>query len=180
MTDRILTELAVQARGVAVASDAHISALADKRTASAELLTAVVEAVRPALRAVSSRIIIARVTSGAGMTDTTLDEPGLYLASTGPAPATPGKADLFLCREGSFVLLGYDDEVEVGGVKRWKAAVVELGVHDVIEMFPLAVVMDAIARALAAQASSNTPRRTKQIEDQAARLRALVTLVRSL
>lgn len=176
-----LAQLNAQARGIADVTAAADAAIADKKTASVELLDQVVDAVRPALRALSSRITIARSTSSTGTTtDKTLDEPGLYLASTGPAPATPGKADLFLCREGSFVLLGYDDEVEVGGVRRWQAAVVELASRDVVDMFPLPVVLDAIARAMAEQVNGNSARRTKQIVDQAARLRALVTLVRSL
>lgn len=175
-----LAQLHAQARGVADVTATADVAAADKKAASVELLDAVVEAVRPALRALASRIVIARAVSGAGTTEKTLDEPGLYLASTGPAPATPGKADLFLCREGSFVMLGYDDEVDVGGVRQWKAAVVELASRDVIDMFPIAVVLDAIARALAAQANGNAVKRTQKIQEQAARLRALVTLVRSI
>jgi hypothetical protein len=179
-TNWILSQLKHQARGVADATDANAAAAADKKTVSVELLDAVVEAVRPALRALASRIVIARAVSGAGTTEKTLDEPGLFLASTGPAPATPGKADLFLCREGSFVLLGYDEAVDVGGVRQWKAAVVELATRDVVDMFPLAVVLDSIARALVEQAKSNTTKRTQEMVNQAARLRALVTLVRSI
>lgn len=186
----ILTALAEQARGVAADVEENTVAKADKRSAAAQLLSGVVDAVRPALRAMSSRIVIARVSSGAGKTERTLDEPGVYLASLhAPVPLTPGPqvmagtwqgTDLFLTRDGSFAMLSYDGVHEAGGVSQWEAAIVELRVEDVVEMFPLAVTLDAIARALTAQVGSNLGRRTKQIEEQAERLRALASLTRSL
>lgn len=184
-----LSQLQHQAVGVATAVAANEEAMADKKTASVELLDAVVEAVRPALRAMSSRIVTSRVTSGAGTTETALDEPGLYLTCIGPPRDRPGPyatagswqgTDLFLCREGSFVMLSYDGELDRAGVSKWAAAVVELATRDIVDMFPLPVVLDAIARAMSAQANGNTTKRTEQIRNQADRLRALVTLVRSL
>lgn len=187
--ERTLNQLSAQAIGVAAAVDANAQALVDKKNASVELLDAVVNAVRPALRAMSSRIVTSRITSPAGTTETALDEPGLYLTCLPPMRDRPGPyitagawqgTDVFLCREGSFVMLSYDGEANRDGVSKWAGAVVELASRDVVDMFPLPVVMDAIARAMATQANGNTTRRTEQIRNQADRLRALVTLVRSL
>lgn len=188
--DLILGQLQHQAVGIAATVDANAQAAVDKKTASVELLDAVVEAIRPALRALASRIVIERVESSAGKTEKTLDEPGIYVSSVGvpildrpgPRPAA-GRwqgTDLFLCREGSFVMLSYDGEVDRAGVSKWGAAVVELTTRDVVDMFNLTVVMDAIARAMAEQAGGNTGKRTEQMRAQATRLRALVTLVRSI
>lgn len=183
-----LSQLNAQARGIGAAKDASDAAHADKTTASTELLAAVVEAIRPALRAMSSRIVVKRTMTKEGKTEDFLGEPGVYLASLGPKPG-PGPTptagswqgtDVFLCREGSFAMLSYDGDYDRDGVSKWEAAVVELVARDVVDMFPLPVVLDAITRAMAEQAGPGTARRTQKIQEQAERLRALTKLVNSL
>lgn len=194
MTERIVTELGVQARGIAQQHNAYEAALADKKAASTDMLAAVVDAIKPALRALSSKIITARVMSrSGGRTEKDgIGVPGLYLASigpdVGPGPKTHAGSwqgtDLFVLTDGSFVLLSYEG-THAEDVSEWSAAAVPLTARDVIDMFPIDIILDRIAKAMVEQAGSprtvmvGKEKRIKEIVEQAGRIRALITLVRS-
>lgn len=191
MNHRIL-EIAAKADIVATQHVDYESARADKLAAEAQLLYAAVDAVKPALRACSGRIVTARVISGAGRTEkAAIGVPGLFLVSHGPdqgpgpkmrAPAGAWEGrDLFLLEDGSFVLVVYEGAQDTeSGISEWGSDLVQLSAPDVVGAFPLASILDALARALDAQVNGGRVKRTQEILARAARLRSLATLVGSL
>lgn len=186
-------DLAILADKAVSVADQHLeneAARVQRTDASAELLNAAVAAVKPALRALSSRIVTARVMSRAGRTDKdAIGVPGIFVASPGveqgPGPRLRSDGwfgqDLYLMQDGAWVLLVYDgvDSTAVSGVSEWSSDMVPLSAGDVVEMLPVDVVLDALSRALDKQLEGNRPRRTQEMLDRAARLRALATLVRT-
>lgn len=192
MTRELPPNLALRAQVVAQEHEEHEAARADRFAAEGDLLAAATSAVLPALRALSSRIVTARVVSKAGRTDTgAIGVPGVFIGPAdtvarqlaGPvcrAGAWSGR-DLFLLQDGTWVVLVYDgvDATMQDGVSEWGSDMVQLTPHEVVEMIPVDVVLDALARALDQQLAGSKARRTAETEARTQRIRALVTLVRS-
>jgi hypothetical protein len=181
------------------AHEAHDQAWRAKRAADADLLVEVIEKVRPGLRAICSRVAASGTRSSAGVTTEPAVFRGVLLAGDNPvghagptsvagptengvvARGRYGGTDLFLTEAGSLVQLRYSGNWSTvpGEVSRWGSEVVGMNAAEAAIEYPLDELMDHLAAALATQAEGATPRRIAQLSEQAERVRALLTLVRS-
>jgi hypothetical protein len=178
------------------AHEAHDQAWRAKRAADADLLVELIEKVRPGLRAICSRVAASGTRSSAGVTTLPAVFRGVLLATDSPLPrggpaSTPdakderrgryGGRDLFLSEAGELVLLRYSGTWSTvpGEISRWGSEVGTITPAEAAIEYPLDELMDHLAAALATQAEGATPRRIAQLSEQAERVRALLTLVRS-
>ena len=188
MKTDILPELRAKAMAVAGSRTAYDAAFTNDRSARAEFLAGVIEAVRPALRAICSRVLVGSTTSPAGTTTDPAGFRGLFLTAEGPFKKTVGDnqrgrfegKSLVLRDDGSLCELVYQgpwSEVR-GEITKWVAEVVPRSASDVGEDWDVDDVTEWIADALRAQAKSAMPSRAKAMNEQAERLWAAVRLIR--
>jgi hypothetical protein len=197
--EKIVQELGKQAAQVAGGGAQVEAAAARLRAASAEMLNRVVDAVRPALRAMSGRVEISRTQSTVGVTSDPAAFRGVELWGWAPTgkPIDKAKNDfharagaevgwhrdgrflgIILTDHGDLVIARYE-YTESRDAIRWGATYDLVTAAGVIELvggyFPL--VLDAIAQALRHAALEATPTRAAEINGQAARVEAAALLL---
>jgi len=202
-TDTSSTDLAALAALTAVVTEqdaAHCAAIEAEQQATAAELQRVLDTVRPALRAVCSRVQVGYaahhqgdVNYDQGASRQYLAERGLYLDTDDPGPgqenprANGGRylgTDLFLLGDGRLAWLTYSGSWSrwQGSSSSWDAdveyvpaemAAVEMAAQN---RGPRAIA--AIRAALAAQADGTKPKATTAALARAERLTALATLAR--
>ena len=182
-------------------ADLEIAA-ADRRQAAAEVLERLLEAVRPACRALASRVAISCTESPAGTTTEPAAWRGLFLTGTGPklvgrtAVEQPGYAReawpergrhggtrLLLRDDGKLVEMAYDGPWSnvPGEVSSWRASAAVLEpIEAVARGYHLDAIAEAIGTALDAQAGGASRERAAELRAKAERLRALAQIVRGL
>lgn len=191
-----LRGLAAQAKAIGDRRTEVDAAWAEDRAARADLLSAVVDAIRPALRSCGSRIAYNYTKSREGATHKHMEVAGIYVGSaTNKTKAQPGPeytvrgegrgrfigSDLFLLVDGTWLELTYAgpwSEVP-SEINHWRGERRSLGAVDVIGEYDVAMVMDALAAALAKEATGARAARKTTLTERAGRMRALATLVRS-
>ena len=193
MENENVTQIATLTNTVAAEHEAHVAALSSERAAEVELLRAVIEAVRPALKAIASRIKVSNRWGSNGVhpgEETEYCELcGLYLnpyTAIGPWRERRGSTrgsytgtDRFLLTDGSILELQYDGHWSQwqGETSGWTSTqtVVPLEklsskqVHDAIR---------AIGEALQKQADGNKTKRTAASIARATKITAMTALLK--
>lgn len=189
--DQTVTTLDNLARRVATQHDAMAAAITDERHAAAEVLARAVEVARPALRAISSRVLQERRTFWPTSVETATEETyhdvrGLRLAGDGPERDHPRAndgaiegEDLLLLDDGRFVRLTWS-----GSWTRWQGRSSEsrseleiLTLAEVVAGWDLDEILAALAKALEAQLSGRAEKTTKAATERAEKLRAVAALL---
>ena len=166
---------------------------AEAREASAQMLACVVDAHRPALRALGSIVGASGTTSGSGTTVEPFSWRGVWVAGEGPtliareavgdgcARGRHGGSRLILDTAGTFAELTYEGPWSnvPGEVSSWTAGVGLLHVSVVAERYNVTAIIDRLATALVAQANGLSTGRAVLLRDKAGRLQALTKLIRS-
>lgn len=191
-TKRILRELGEQARVVGKQDDERRAAIRADRDSKAELLDAVVKALRPALRALATRVQLdiedVRRADRLGLLIGTKKTKASYAAgpvirpiSGDPNRGRYGGEDLFLMEDGSFFEVTYDGPwSKVAGEKSgWQGIGVTIGTAEVVAGYDVANVLDEIQAALATQAAGGAARATERAWASAERIHAIALLVRA-
>lgn len=203
MTTQNIADLAETSRRVA---DQHAdleAAGAEFRAEKAALLRQVLDAVRPAARAISSAVGIGMTAGTTANAVVPASWRGLYLAGQGPTlvdrvpvpqPETKRASwpergrhagtRLLLRADGALVELSYAGPWSSvpGEVSRWEATAREVTPDDAVTRYRVEDILDAIGIAMHAQAS-NRPRikaRAAEMRSNAAVIRALAVLTRGL
>jgi hypothetical protein len=185
----------IKAKADRVAAE-HADVLAAKdaeEAAEAALLEKVVEAVRPALRALASRVKTAdRVEHFADVdrqreTETLATWRGLCLTGTpGPLRDNPRDnrgsyegSDLFLLVDGTFVELAYGGSWSrwQGSSWGWKTTERTMTIAEVAHEYKLEPIVEALSEALDQHTQGGRPARAKAMRERAAKLAALVALI---
>lgn len=191
-----LSELGTMAATVASQHAEYEAAVAAEEEADAALLTALVETVRPALRALSSRPLIASRTWWVDniSTDTETRRAewrGLYMRAVSDSPSGPAQdypransgafvgRDLFLREDGTWVRLTYAGSWSKwqGSSDEWEAEEQVLTALEVAQEYKVADIVESVRAALQAQLDGAKGSRTKAARERAARVAALAALV---
>lgn len=164
---------------------------AAQRAAVAEFLAVLVEDLRPALPALSGRIPVG-YTAVPSAESGKLDEAhqhaevrGFLLAGEDrPKKDSPGAEQglyrgrgVWVLESGSLAEVTFTGTWSKGGTARWTAQLQPITTQQVAEVFRLDTVLERVADTLTSYAASS-PRRLEQLEDNAARVRALTTLLK--
>lgn len=192
----IIDQIKNKAREAAHQDESYRSAIDAERSARADLLERVIEAVRPALRALCHRQQThqeGRIDFGTDDTATTFHEvPALYLGDNGTHPgpvderpyrdATSGVSggyDLFLDRTGQLLRFDYVGTWTCWQGSRWSwgATVTEIEVTDVVAMGEDDSAIEAIGRALNRQVTGDKAKRATAATQRAEKIRALLALL---
>jgi len=195
MSDEIETmvrDFGTAATEIATAADQQAAAFAAKREAEAALLAKVVESIKPALRAMSSRIQsshwICGNNSGLNIVEreTHLDERGLLVIdgwkrhkdTSGNRGELDGER-LYLLSDGTWATLTREGTWSAwqGEPDRWEAELDRIEPVDVVQSYKLEDVVRSIAASLAAQRKADRAASTKRALDRAERMTALATLI---
>jgi hypothetical protein len=183
-----LKELRATAETVAHEKEDLEAAGRELRLERAVLLENVILALKPALPALCSSVGAAATWSPAGTNVVPAAWRGLYLAGTGPErhdrSSHRGRyvgERLMLRQDGALVILVYDGPWSAvpGEVSSWRTEERVVTGAEAAEAYDIDVLIDALRRALEAQATGGSPRRAAQMRDKADRLRALQKLVGS-
>lgn len=188
---RIPETLAALAATVAGQHGELEAAVEEKRAAEAELLGKVVEAARPALRALSSRILRSERTWWPDSVSTATEkdyheERGVRLHGEGPSRDYPRAnrgsvegADLVLLDDGTFARLDWS-----GSWSKWQgegeteeSALTRLSPRDVVESWDVALLASRLHERLEAHATGNAAKRTAAAREKAEKLRAVSQLL---
>lgn len=192
MTETSIPEtLANLAANVAAQHDEMTAAVEEERAAEERLLGQLVEAVRPALRALSSRLLESeRVWWPDNISTATEksyhEERGVRLAGSGPERDHPRAndgaiegTDLVLLESGDFVRVDWS-----GSWTRWQgrtsheeSALTRLSLADVVAGWDVDDVSRALVERLEAQVNGRAPKTTAAAKDRAEKLRAVVALL---
>jgi hypothetical protein len=191
-TKRLLRELGDQARVVGKQDDERRAAIKSDRDSKAELLEAVVDAVRPALRAIATRVQLdaagTRCADRNGLlvgTKKTKEEyvvgPVVRPISGDPLRGRYGGEDLFLMEDGGFFEVTYDGPwSKVAGEKSgWQGIGVPVGAAEVVAGYDLGSILDEVEEELVAQAGGGAARATARAWASAERIHAIAVLVRA-
>lgn len=186
-----LTTLAELAPRVAAQHEEHQAALAALAAEEAALLDRVVEIVRPALRALSSRPLVGQRTCwpdrvSTATADTRADWRGVRLAGDGPDEDHPRAndgayegTDLYLRPDGTWSRLRYSGTWSrwQGATSEWEAEVEVLATAQVVRTYEVADLVRALLAACERQLAGNATARTAAARQRAAKLAALVALL---
>lgn len=191
--DKKLAQIAAGARDVAEAHNAYDEAWAEDREAHSELLAAIVNAVRPALAALASRISIALTRTAAGTTTEPAAFRGVYLVcDTGalgaprmlPSPGERGPYGgrcLCITMAGEFVELRYSgtwSKVK-GEASSWTAVVERKEPIAVAIEWDVQAILTRLADLLVEQQLGRKGQATQELLERADRIRAIAKLARS-
>jgi hypothetical protein len=185
-----------QLRSTAVAVEAQTTALdiagTDAAVAKGELLDAVIDAIRPALRAICSQVALACAFTAEGTTTEPAPWRGVHLMGDGPwltdRKTSPdgirgrwGGDRLVLRDDGQLVTLRYQGPWTSvkGEVSKWTAEAAPTDAVSAAARWDLDVIIGALSDAVMAQANGAAPERTAQLRESAERIRAHVVLVQS-
>jgi hypothetical protein len=170
----IIDELRKQAAGVAIASTRRATAAQSEKMAAAELLEAVVDAVRPALKAMGNRVLESWDEETETATPATFR--GLcLLGKDSPQNHLDSKA-IILSEHGDLLLARYITEGD-----NWKASFELMTSRQVVDLAPdeLPSILEIIGRSLAAQARGASERRRLAFVTKADRIHAAAVLLRT-
>lgn len=197
--NKIVEELGKQAAAVGAARERYDGAGADVKIASAELLDAVVDAVKPALRAMGNRVTVAWDEDGQVPTVATFRALHLWGNSnpcdaSAPACNNPdctyhgdcqvrrqaeaaGDRGLYLTEHGDLILAKYSTEPNGS----WQAEYELQTSRQVVDMVGdgLNKILDIIGVSLSAQARGAAGRKTAIFATKADRIRAAAVLLRT-
>lgn len=190
-----LSALASLANTVAAQHSELVDAVAAERAANVALLDAVVERIRPALRALASRIKTGERTWWIGTTHTDTEctwssDRGLYVgaADVGPERSNPGRDqnrggyrgfDLFLTSDGRWLELAYTGGWSIwqGEETEWTAAETYVDTATVERDWGGTDVIPRIVAALQSHADGKAPERAKAARERAERIAAVARLI---
>ena len=190
-----LQKLQEQALTVAAQHEEYTAALTAEQQAEAALLDATVEAIRPALRALASKIRTGYRSWWIGTTDIDSrseysDTRGLYVGdgTAGPGRSNPGRDenrgahagyDLFVTTDGKWLELEYSGHWSrwQGEGDEWSATERQLTSAEVAREYNVPQILGAIQSALERQLQGEKPKRTAAARERAERVAALVTLL---
>ncbi|HPA50134.1 MAG TPA: hypothetical protein PLP50_00915 [Thermoanaerobaculia bacterium] len=192
MTETSIPEtLANLAANVAAQHDEMTAAVEEERAAEERLLGQLVEAVRPALRALSSRLLASERTFWPDNVSTATekdyhDERGVRLAGSGPERDHPRAndggiegTDLVLLEDGTFARLDWS-----GSWSRWQgaashedSALTRISLRDVVDGWDVDQLAAALHERLEAQMAGRAPKRTASARERAEKLRAVSSLL---
>jgi hypothetical protein len=185
-----------QLRSTAVAVEAQTTALdiagTDAAMAKGELLDAVIDAIRPALRAICSQVALAGTFSAEGTTTEPASWRAVHLAGDGPRLTdrrmSPdglrghwGGDRLVLRADGQLLILCHQGPWTSvpGEVSRWTAEATSTDAQTAAARWNLDTILGSLSDAVMAHANGAAPERTAQLRESAERIRALVVLVQS-
>ena len=179
------------ARSVAEQHSTMEAAFAEERAAEERLLGQLVDAVRPALKALSSRLKASETTfwptSAEIATEKTYHpERGVRLDGNGPERDHPrandggiGGTDLVLLDDGTFVRLDW-----TGTWTRWQGRTSEetstltrITLRDVVETWDVDVIAATLSERLEAQATGRASKTTASARQRTEKLRAVAALL---
>ena len=179
---------------VSTEHEAFVQAIEEETSAEAALLERVVAEVRPALRALSSRI---KVGYRMWWVDCTTDDETTYSETRGvclgdddnrPGPYRRGSrgndgpyegSDLFLTSEGTWLELTYDGHWSKwqGSSQQWEAREETLTLDEVAERYDVPSLLRRLAARLEAQAKGSLGKRTEAARKRAAVIQGLVAVL---
>ena len=167
------------------------AAFDEERAAEEELLEKIVDASRPALRALSSRILASERVFWPDSVSTATersfhDERGVRLDGNGPERDHPrandggiGGTDLVLLDDGTFVRLDW-----TGTWTRWQGRTSEetstltrITLRDVVETWDVDVIAATLSERLEAQATGRASKTTASARQRTEKLRAVAALL---
>jgi len=195
-----INDLSEKAAAVAAQHEDLAAAVTEERGARAAVLQVALDAVRPALRALASRIKVSSRQSHLGdvnydqvETGTHLPERGVHLDTDAVGPgrcdarANSGAfdgSDVFLLTDGRIAWLKYSGGWSrwQGSTTTWEAAVeystAEEAARDLVKYDRDGDALKALHAALDAQLSGNATARSAAARERAEKLRAIATLVK--
>lgn len=194
-TQAILAGLKAKAIEVGVASERRDKAFNELTSAEGELLAAVVEAVRPALRAISSRIPTSGGVQAMGDVNRQRDLPTTYWEIPGfcvdddrPGPqedqvrdngGSYTGADIFLLVDGTFVRLQYEGRWSrwQGSTSEWNVRASTLTATEVANITDVDEAIERLSKALDRQLEGGTERRAAKASARAEKVRAIRSLL---
>jgi hypothetical protein len=167
---------------------AYEGAIDGERAARAQVLASVIEVLRPALRAICSRVDVAGVRSTAGTTRDAAGWRGVRLVGTGIVQ-DPGDSikrgeykghDLFLDEAGHLAELSYAGRWSSvhGEVSHWRSEVKVHTARQVVEDYDLGAILDRLVAVLEEQLQGDKAGNTRAIQARAARVTAVATMIR--
>lgn len=193
-TDDTIQKIAQQAPAVADEHAALEAAAAESDTAEAALLASVIEAVRPALRALASRVLVGEVTHGAGShlcrtSKTYASWRGVLVAGDDEAEDDDSRQNdgayegtgLYLDTEGILREVSWSGHWSrwQGSTRRAEGAERRVTPYSVVQEWQagtVATIVESLSRALAAQ-NGTRGKATKAATERASRFRALAALL---
>lgn len=178
-------------RSVAAQHATMEAAFDEERAAEEELLEKLVETVKPALRALSSRLKASETTFWPTSTETSTEktyhpERGVRLDGNGPERDHPrandggiGGTDLVLLDDGTFARLDW-----TGTWTRWQGRTSEetstltrITLRDVVETWDVDEIAATLSERLEAQLAGRATKTTAASKDRAEKLRAVAALL---
>ena len=191
MSDPNPATLAELARQVAEQHDTMNEAFEEERAAEAALLEKIVDAVRPALKALSSRLKASERTWWPTSTETATErtdhpERGIKVDGDGPVRDHPrandgavSGQDLVLLEDGTFAVLDWS-----GNWTRWQgrtsseeSTLTRITARDVVENYDAENIAQTLVDRLEAQVKGKAPKTTQAARDRAEKLRSVSTLL---
>lgn len=192
MTEISIPEtLANLAANVAAQHDEMTAAVEEERAAEERLLGQLVEAVRPALRALSSRLLASERTFWPDNVSTATEkdyheERGVRLAGSGPERDHPRAnrgtiegLDLVLLDDGTFARLDWS-----GHWSKWQgegdleeSTLTRVSLRDVVDGWDVDQLAATLHERLEAQMAGRAPKRTASARERAEKLRAVSSLL---
>jgi hypothetical protein len=189
--EQTVSQIASLSLTVAEQHNRLTSAIGEERQAAAALLEKIVDASRPALRALSSRILASERVFWPDSVSTATersfhDERGVRLAGSGPKRDYPRAndgavegTDLYLLADGTFARLEWE-----GSWTKWQGRASEetstltpITALEVVADWPLEDVVDELAERLRHQLAGRAEKTTATAIFRAERLRAVSTIL---
>jgi hypothetical protein len=189
--EQAVEKIATLSRSVAEQHATMEAAFDEERAAEEELLEKLVDAVRPALRALSSRLKASETTLWPTSTETSTEktshpERGVRLDGNGPERDHPrandgsiGGTDLVLLDDGTFARLDW-----TGTWTRWQGRTSEetstltrITLRDVVETWDVDEIAATLSERLEAQLAGRATKTTAASKDRAEKLRAVAALL---
>lgn len=192
---QVINELAEQAKKVGRQQTDYDEAWDAEHRARAELLQAVLDSVRPALRAICNRVVIKGTSSAAGSTTDAALWRGL-LVSSEPSGGGPkvvpiagdrhrgryAGSDLLLNDEGVLVEIVYEGTYSnvKGEISSWEGKWCPLTCRHAITEYSADKIIDRLTTALLDSAKGASPMRTAMLLSRAEHLRAVTVMLKSV
>lgn len=163
--------LAEEARRIGHQHADQASAWERTLEAKAELLQAIIDAVKPALQAICSRVVLKKETPGGERADVVATWTGIRIAGgLGDARA------LYLTVGGVLMEVDYI----WGGGWEWQGKWCPQTVRHTITEFDIEPMIESLTQALVAQAKGGAQKRTELLQVHAVQLQAVATLLRGI
>jgi hypothetical protein len=183
--EKIAKEIGAQARAVAKQREDYDAAHLEEKVARAFMLERVVDEVKPALRALCSRVAVSGVVTKSGehtdpATFRALRLWGETLLQSQFGVGHDDAVAVYLTDHGDLTSASYHGDWHPGGVWKWEVEFALLTPGKAIELAgDVAPMLDAVARALEQEAKGAAVARTARLKEKAERIRAAALLMRS-